>query len=68
MLLQKTLLGLIQLIGDKFKSLSTRSNPSSFVTSLSSSREACPAKTNPSLLFPKSSMKTKFATGIYNSN
>jgi len=38
------------------------------VTSLSSSREACPAKTDPSPLFPKSSMKTKFATGIYNTN
>lgn len=40
------------------------SNPSSLVTSLSSSREASPDKTAPSLLFPKPSMESKIATNV----
>ncbi|KAF1893633.1 hypothetical protein Lal_00002137 [Lupinus albus] len=39
------------------------SNPSSMVTSLSSSREASPDKTGPSLLFPKPQMETKIGSG-----
>ncbi|KAF1865222.1 hypothetical protein Lal_00004596 [Lupinus albus] len=37
------------------------SNPSSMVTSLSSSREASPDKMGPSLLFPKPQMETKIS-------
>lgn len=40
------------------------SNASSLVTSLSSSREASPEKTGPSLLFPKPSMETKIVNPI----
>ncbi|CAI8599376.1 unnamed protein product [Vicia faba] len=40
------------------------SNPSSLVTSLSSSREASPDKTGPSQLFPKPSMETKIGSNI----
>lgn len=40
------------------------SNPSSLVTSLSSSREASPDKTGPSLLFPKPPMETKIVNPI----
>jgi AP2-like factor, ANT lineage len=40
------------------------SNPSSLVTSLSTSREASPDKTAPSLLFPKPSMESKIATNV----
>ncbi|TKY74949.1 AP2 ethylene-responsive transcription factor ANT [Spatholobus suberectus] len=40
------------------------SNPSSLVTSLSSSREASPDKTGPSLLFPKTPVETKIVNPI----
>lgn len=40
------------------------SNPSSLVTSLSSSREASPDKTAPSQLFPKPSMESKIGSNI----
>ncbi|KAL2346506.1 hypothetical protein Fmac_000506 [Flemingia macrophylla] len=40
------------------------SNPSSLVTSLSSSREGSPDKTGPSLLFPKPPMETKIVNPI----
>jgi len=40
------------------------SNASSLVTSLSSSREASPEKTGPSLLFPKPPMETKIVNPI----
>ncbi|XP_019437877.1 PREDICTED: AP2-like ethylene-responsive transcription factor ANT isoform X1 [Lupinus angustifolius] len=43
------------------------SNPSSMVTSLSSSREASPDKMGPSLLFPKPQMETKISNNTIGS-
>ncbi|XP_019415291.1 PREDICTED: AP2-like ethylene-responsive transcription factor ANT isoform X2 [Lupinus angustifolius] len=56
------------MLGDSNKIGTHFSNPSSMVTSLSSSREASPDKTGPSLLFPKPQMETKIGNNTIGSN
>ncbi|GAU31149.1 hypothetical protein TSUD_315730 [Trifolium subterraneum] len=63
MSLQDLVSGQQHVLDDSNKIGTHFSNPSSLVTSLSSSREASPDhKTGPSLLFPKLSMESKIAT------
>jgi AP2-like factor (ANT lineage) len=62
MSLQDLVAGQQHVLDDSNKIGTHFSNPSSLVTSLSSSREASPDKNGPSLLFPKLSMESKIAT------
>ncbi|KAK2391854.1 AP2 ethylene-responsive transcription factor ANT [Trifolium repens] len=62
MSLQDLVAGQQHVLDDANKIGTHFSNPSSLVTSLSSSREASPDKNGPSLLFPKLSMESKIAT------
>ncbi|KAJ7958293.1 AP2-like ethylene-responsive transcription factor ANT [Quillaja saponaria] len=52
------------MVDDSAKVVTRFSDPSSLVTSLSSSREASPDKTGPTLLFPKPPMASRIASSV----